>query len=134
MVTISSDIFRINSSQEKLFAFLSNISNFKQLMPEQVINWKAENNHCSFTIKGMADLSMRTAETIQHHTIVMVSDIPSPFEFKLFSNINNISENQVELVFRFEAELSPMFAMLARNPLTNLLNTFGKKASELSLE
>lgn len=132
MVTINSDTFRIEASQTRVFAFLSDIGNFRHLMPEQVINWHSENNRCSFTIKGMADLSMRTSETIPAHSVVIVSDNPSPFDFTLFCNIKGISEAQSEVNFRFEAELSPMFAMLVRNPLTTLLNTFGRKASEIN--
>ena len=28
-------------------------------MPEQVIDWKSTEDSCSFTIKGMTDLTMR---------------------------------------------------------------------------
>jgi len=58
MTRIESEMQTINSSIETVFNFLSNFNNFEKLMPEQIINWKSTEDTCSFTIKGMTDLSM----------------------------------------------------------------------------
>ena len=64
MVNIKSDKKEIHSPAGIVFSFLSDFNNFQDLMPEQIVNWKSENDSCSFTIKGMSDINMKIKEKI----------------------------------------------------------------------
>jgi hypothetical protein len=96
MTEIKSDKLLINKSSEFIFNFLSNFDNFGKLMPEQVINWKSSGDSCSFTIKGMADLALKTSEKTEFSKIIWSSDGKSPFDFTLSSILNDKNETQAE--------------------------------------
>ena len=55
---------KVNHSIDKVYDFLTSFNNFEPLMPEQITNWKSDNNSCSFTIQGMADISLTFGEKV----------------------------------------------------------------------
>lgn len=73
MVNIKSDKREINSSTGEIFSFLSNFKNFRDLMPEQIVNWKSDEEYCSFTIEGMADIGMKIEEKVPNEKIRIIS-------------------------------------------------------------
>lgn len=120
---------QIQAPQEKAFAFISDIDNLGKLMPEQVVNWEASGDSCSFTIKGMTSLHLKVDKREPHSLIRLVPDGKSPFEFTLdiaFRSRDDLSEAQVTI----NAALNPMLAMMAKRPLQNLVNIIMKKFSE----
>lgn len=127
MQIIESDEIVINNSQEKIYNFLSDFNNFGRLMPDQVINWKSTNEECSFTIKGMTDLSMRIKNKTPSNRIEIVSTGKAPFEFELICNIDKISDNQSNSKLTFKANMNPMLSMLASKPLHNFVNLLNQK-------
>ena len=60
----------ISASQEDVYTFLSDLNNLEKLMPEQVINWKSSQDDCSFTIKGMADMTLNIVEKTPSLTLL----------------------------------------------------------------
>lgn len=126
-----SDKVLINSSGENIFVFLCDFNNFEKLMPEQVINWKSTENTCSFTIKGLTDISMKIHETIPHTAIIIVPKGKAPFEFELLCNIESIEDNKAEAHIIFNADLNPMLSMMASKPLQNFVNMLIYKLQEL---
>jgi carbon monoxide dehydrogenase subunit G len=131
MTEIKSDVVSINKSAEHIFNFLSNFDNFGKLMPEQVVNWKSTPNSCSFTIKGMADLALKTTEKTEFSKIVWASDGKAPFDFTLSSLLMNQNENQTQAQIVIHADLSPMLKMMALRPLTNFTNLLVNKLKEV---
>lgn len=131
MTRIESDIAEINNSPEKIYTFLSDMNNFGKLMPEQVINWKSTEDTCSFTIKGMTDLSMRISEKTPFSKVEIIPGEKAPFQFSLSINIQNPKENITIAQIIFNAELNAMMEMLARKPLQNFVNMLAAKLKEL---
>ena len=122
MKAIESEKLIINSSQEKIYHFLSNFNNFGKLMPEQIINWQSTETTCSFTIKGMTDLSMQIKEKMPFHTILISSFGKTPFEFELKCSFEALDANKTESQLIFFADLNPMLSMMASKPLQNFVN------------
>ena len=131
MVKLESHIVEVKNSNQKVFTFLSNMNNFEQLMPEQVINWKSTETTCSFTIKGMTDLSLSISEKIPYSKIVIIPGEKAPFMFNLICLINENSTNNSTVQIVFQAELSTMMEMLAKNPLQNFVNALASKLKEI---
>ena len=100
-------------------------------MPEQVINWKSTETTCSFTIKGMTDLSLSISEKIPYSKIVIIPGEKAPFMFNLICLINENSTNNSTVQIVFQAELSTMMEMLAKNPLQNFVNALASKLKEI---
>lgn len=131
MTTFKSDKQTISVSSEKIFSFLADFNNFEKLMPEQVTNWQSTIDRCSFTINGMADLSMVMGEKNPNAFISYKSADKKPFDFDLNTNISEegMEKSVVEMVFN--ADLNPMLKMMASRPLQNLINMFGQKLKEI---
>jgi len=134
MTTINSDKVLISRSNSVLFDFVSDFDNFGKLMPEQVTDWKSTVDTCSFTIKGMASLSMRMTVRQPNDKIVMKSEGKTPFAFELISQFVATDDNCTEAQIVFDADLSPMIALMATRPLQNFVNILVHKLKEYSEE
>ncbi len=134
MKQIESEKLSINCSQEKIYQFLSNFNNFGKLMPEQIINWQSTETNCSFTIKGMTDLSMQIKERIPNHTILISSFGKVPFDFELKCFFEDIGNQQTKSQLIFLADLNPMLSMMASKPLQNFVNMLNTKLKLLAEE
>jgi len=121
MTIIKSNHESIGASAEAIFNFLADYHNFSELLPEQVTNWKVSGDVCSFTIKGMADLSLTISQRLPNTQVIYSSLNASPFPFELVFNIeaNNLSSF---ITCEFRGDLNPMLQMLAKAPLQNFVN------------
>jgi len=131
MTRIESDQEIINNSDEEIFLFLTNFNNFEKLMPEQIVNWQSDEDSCSFTIKGMADLGMRIKEKTPCNKITIIPDGKVPFQFELICILVSVNERQTQSQIVFNADLNPMLKMMAKTPLQNFVNILVKKLKEL---
>ena len=127
MTKIESEKQIINKPIETVFNFLSNFNNFEKLMPEQIINWKSTEDSCSFTIKGMTDLSMKITKRKQYSEITMVPDGKAPFEYELISSLKAETENKCSSQLIFNAELNTMMSMMVSKPLGNFVNILNQR-------
>lgn len=99
-------------------------------MPEQIINWQSTEDTCSFTIKGMTDLSMKIKEKIAFHTILITSYGKVPFDFELKCSFEDFGNFQTQSQLIFIADLNPMLSMMASKPLQNFVNMLNSKLKE----
>lgn len=121
MTQIKSNRETISATPEAVFNLLADYHNFNELLPEQVTNWKVSGNTCSFTLRGMADISL-TISKKQPFTIVVYSSLnPSPFPFDLTFTLQQ-EGNHTQVTCEFQGELNAMLQMLARSPLQNFVN------------
>ena len=128
---IESNSAEINNSAEKIFTFLSNLNNLGKLMPEQVIDWQSTEDSCSFTIKGMTDLTMKIVEKTPFSKIVIGPGEKTPFPFSLIISLDELTEDFTNAQIIFEAELNMMLQMMATNPLRNFVNMLVSKLRDL---
>lgn len=102
--------------------FFNNVSNLREIMPEQVQDWQSDEDSCSFFIQNLGHLSMHK------------DDFDAPFQYSFNSTEN--SKVTFTLSFHFEpnndpsptgffeldAHMNPMVEMLAKRPLLNFVN------------
>ena len=131
MKQIESDKVVIKNSKESIYNFLSNFNNFGKLMPEQIINWHSTDDTCSFTIKGLTDLSMKIKEKLPFEQIIIESDGKVPFTFKLKWLFNEPEVNKTQTQLIFLADLNPMLNIMVSKPLQNFVNILVVKLKEL---
>jgi len=121
---IETDWKEVNASQQAVFEWLSDMNNIGKLMPEQITNWKSDNETASYTINGMADINMKIAERVASSAIKMVSVGKNPFDFDMHINIKeNGSNASVQLTFK--GSINPFLKMMVEKPLTNFINLLG---------
>lgn len=131
MTTIESDITELPAGIETVKDFLSDVRGFEDLMPDQVVDWKADQNSCKFTIKGTADLGFRKQENVGNNEISYFSTPPSPFGFTLKALLFPINKQSTNIIFLLDAELNAFLQMVAGRPLKNLLNHMAARLREM---
>src|SRR5688500_13017382 len=101
MTKIESEKQECENSAERIFNYLSDCNNFKNLMPSQVTNWNSTSDECSFVINGMATIGMKITEKAPHSKIKINSHGKVPFDFTLNVVLNETSPNKTtgQLVF-----------------------------------
>jgi carbon monoxide dehydrogenase subunit G len=130
MSVIESDSVDINKSDEEVFNFISDFTNFAKLMPPQAQDVKITNDSCSFTIQGMPAINLKITERNAYTSVLMIAD-EGKLPFSLKCNLNNTGENKCTAQFQFEAELNGMMKMMVEKPLTNFLNLLGQKLKDI---
>ncbi len=133
MSEFSSETKLVNQSAEKLFVFLTNLNNFKGLLPPQIKNWQSAESWCSFVIEGTASLGFEINEKKPNDYIKYNEYGKSPFPFSLIIKMDEKEKLQTGIEISFQAELNPMLKMMLKKPLTNLLNMMVDKLNELNL-
>jgi carbon monoxide dehydrogenase subunit G len=112
----------LKASEQTVFAFLSDMSNLGRFMPEQITNWQATVDTCSFTIQNMTTLSMHISERVPFERIDVTSEGKTPFDFTLHLMLYPQTETQSEACFILNADLNMVFSMMASKPLQNLVD------------
>ncbi len=120
----------IGKSSKTLFAFLSDFKNFEHLMPEQVINWKASDVNCSFTIKNMGDIQLEIIDMVEDSHIHITSTGNVPFDIDMKAHLEPIDEEKSNVHIVLEGEMSQMIYLMAKKPLQNLANHMVQRLRE----
>ena len=131
MKKFESENVQLNSSAEKVFEYVGDLSNFGKFMPEQITNWQSTADSCSFTVQNMTTLSMKVQERVPYERINVVPDGKSPFDFSLQVILVPIRVDHCEAKIVFNADLNPVFSMMASKPLQNLVDLMAKNLEKL---
>ena len=125
MTRIESEKVSVNKSAADVFNYLQKMENIGNLLPEQVENFTSDEQTCRFEIKGMGPMGLKLGP-VTDHSITYLKNEKAPFDFSLIAGINNNgAATDVQLVF--EADLNPIFKMMAEKPLQNFVNHLVKK-------
>jgi len=121
MLTINTGFKTIPSNKSQVYAYLSDINNLKNLMPDRVEGWNSDTESCSFAIKGMAQIEMKVRERFPENKIVLESFGKSPFPFTLEAELRE-SGNVTDVALLFNGEMNAFMKMMAEGPLSNFFN------------
>ena len=119
---ISSDTVTVNKPAEVIFKFLADFNNYQNLMPEQVIKWESDREAGRFTIKDLTEIGMRIENSDPHKFVELHSDGKVPFDFTLTFYLDENAEGNTLVYSEFDGQVGGMIAMMAKRPLTNLVN------------
>jgi len=124
MSKIESRIGKIHAPDEKIFNFLSNFNNFKDLIPEdRVKDWESTEDSCRFSVEGIGQAGLKIIEKEPNKLIKISSDEQTPFAFFLWIQIKQLEENDSRMRITVEVDVNPMIAMMVKNPLKNFVDT-----------
>ncbi|MBP3942775.1 SRPBCC family protein [Sphingobacteriaceae bacterium WQ 2009] len=119
MTTIQSNA-TLNKSVEEVYAFLTDLNNHEQLMPENIYNWSSTADEARFTIQNMAKLALKVNQRVANESIVLIPSEKAPFDLSLSWKLTALSATQTKADFVIEADLNMMMKMLASGPLQKL--------------
>ncbi len=110
-------------SDERIYNFLTNFDNFKQLIPtDKIKNWQSDENSCRFTIDFVGDVSVKIIEKVPFKLIKLSNLEPGPYNFQCWVQLKLKSENETYIKCTLDADLNPMLQMMAKKPLQDFLD------------
>jgi hypothetical protein len=130
MLKLKSKIISTNKSAKDVFDYLSELSNFENLMPENVRSFHVDNNLVILDIQGIGKLELAVTDSEIPHKIIMVPKNRVPFKFDIQWNIESINEDQSQIQAIINADLNMMMRMMAEKPLNDFINTQIHKLSD----
>jgi hypothetical protein len=120
---ISSQTVTVNKSADQLNAYLSEVGNFKELMPENISKFELIGKDAFvFALKGMPEIALEIKEIVSPQ-LVRLGAKSDKIPFNLSAHITEVSENSASTFLEFEGEFNPMMAMMIKGPITKFLQT-----------
>lgn len=113
----------LDKSAEETFNFLSDVKNFKSLMPDNISKFEVlENDKFLFALKGMPEIILKKKEAIPNNKIVLGA-AGGKLDFALIANITEIEANKTDVQLSFEGEFNAMMAMMIKGPISKFIET-----------
>lgn len=119
-MTIIESTSNINLPIGDVYAFLGNLNNHQQLMPENIYNWSSTEDEASFTIQNMAKLAIKIGERVPNSYITAVPTEKPPFNIELKWSVAEDGQGGTQAKLTIAADLNMMMKMLAGGPLQKL--------------
>jgi len=120
MTTFTSAI-NINKPINEVYSYLADFNNHQELMPDSIQEWVSTTDEASFSIPNMAKLSLKIDNRVVNQEIIIKPADKPPFALELKWSLSP-NNDQTDVVFTINAELSMMLKMLASGPLQKLAN------------
>ena len=109
----------INSPVNKVYLFLADMNNHRQLMPDNITDWASTVDEASFNIENITKLSLKIIERVRDNLIRIIPAEKPPFEMELIWKLS-AAGNTTEARFTITANLNMLTKMLASGPLQKL--------------
>ena len=124
---LEAPVKNVGKSQKEVYNFLSDLSNFKKLMPDSIQTFEVlDEDTFRFALKGMPEIVLRRKEQTPHEKIVLGA-ASDKLPFTLTANLREIEAEETEVALTFEGEFNAMMAMMIKSPITNFLGTLSTK-------
>ena len=121
----------VSKSDKEIFEFLTDIKNFKTLMPENIEKFEVlDENTFKFALKGMPEIVLRLKEEHPNEKVVLGA-ASDKLPFTLTADIKAIDDSQSEVGLRFEGEFNAMMAMMIKGPITNFMGTLSNNMDKI---
>lgn len=118
-------------SQQEMFNFLTNVENYKQVMPESLEKFEVTApDTFLFALKGMPEIELQIIETREPELIILGST-SEKLNFSIELIIEPAGADQSDVQLFFEGKFNTMVAMMVKGPLKKFINTLSENISEV---
>jgi hypothetical protein len=132
MSKIESRIGIIKESEERIFSFLSDFNNFRNLVPEnQVKNWESTADNCSFTVEGIGSVSLRIIEKEPNKLIKIVSESKKPVPFIVWLQIKEVAEKDSRIKITADVDVNPLMGSMIKGPLKSFVDSLVEQSEKM---
>ena len=127
---INSEKVVVKATPDLIIDFLSDATNLFHLLPQDnVSDFKATKEECSFKVQGGIVISMIENGNNGKDEIYIKSGEKSPFPFNLTIKLTP-NEDSTEGLILFDGEVNMFLKMMVEKPLKNLFNYMSNKLKE----
>lgn len=130
-MTVIESSSEINLPVNQVYAFLTDLNNHQQLMPENIYNWSSTSDNASFTIQNMAKLAIHISERIENEKLVAIPTEKPPFDLSLTWEVKDNGNGTTTAHHIISADLNMMMKMIAAGPLKKLADYQTTKLKEI---
>ncbi|MBL7110742.1 MAG: SRPBCC family protein [Bacteroidales bacterium] len=132
MAKIESRVGIIKSSDEKIYNFLADFNNFKDLIPaDKVKDWESTEDSCKFKVEGVGQAGLKIIEKEPHTLIKITSDETTPLPFQLWIQIKSVGENDSRIKITVDVDVNPVMAAMVKSPLQSFVDTLVDQAEKM---
>jgi carbon monoxide dehydrogenase subunit G len=132
MSKIESRIGVIKESEEKIYSFLSDFNNFRNLVPQdRVKNWESTGDTCSFDVEGIGPVGLRIIEKEPYKLIKITSNGKQPVPFLVWIQIKEIAEKDSRIKITADVDVNPVMAAMVKGPLKSFVDTLVGQAEKM---
>lgn len=122
MLTFETDHVKVKAPQEEVFAFLSDLNNYRQLMPDSISGWESTAEHCTFKISGMANIGLAFKNKTPHSRLDLTSYGEVMFPYDMSISLNPVSDTETEAKLSFSGDVNAFVRMMIEKQLQNFFN------------
>ena len=127
MVKIESKKVDIKRNVEFVYEYLADFTHFSMVANDKIENFKATQDRCSFTIKGMTDMGLKIISRLPNESITISNDtdVPSsmPLNFLIIFEFERVEPYVTKVIVKMELDANPMIAMMVKKPLEKFVNS-----------
>ncbi|MEE0882408.1 MAG: hypothetical protein U0L65_03185 [Bacteroidales bacterium] len=127
MVKIESKKVEIKRNVEFVYEYLADFTHFSMVANDKIENFKATQDRCSFTIKGMTDMGLKIISRMPNESITISNDtdVPSsmPLIFLIIFEFERVEPYVTKVIVKMELDANPMIAMMVKKPLEKFVNS-----------
>jgi hypothetical protein len=106
-----------------LCAYLSDVKNFKQLMPDNISKFEVMREDAFiFALKGMPEIALEVKEVLPPFKVTLGA-ISDKIPFTLIGKIEGIDDNTSAIELQFQGDFNPMMAMMVKGPVGKFIET-----------
>jgi len=132
MLKIESRVGIIKESEEKIYTFLSDFNNFKNLVPEnRVKNWESTADDCKFNVEGIGPVGLKIIEKEPNKLIKIASDGKKPVPFFVWIQIKEKAEKDSRIKITAEVDVNPFMASMVKGPLRSFVDTLVSQTEQM---
>lgn len=121
---LESKVGKVDSSDQKIYKFLTNFNNFQQLIPaDKIKDWQSDDDSCSFSIDPVGKTGFKIVEKEPHKMVKLTNLEETAYNFFFWVQLKQLEENQTAIKLTMDLELNQMMAMMAKKPIQTFLDT-----------
>ena len=121
----------ISKSNKAVFEFLTDLKNFKVLMPENIDKFEVINDdRFLFSLKGMPEIVLERKTQTEFSQLVLGA-ASEKLPFTLTAELVILKENETEVTLSFTGDFNAMMAMMIKSPITNFMTTLSENLKNI---
>ena len=120
---VESNVGKIAGSQERIFNFLSDFTNFSGLLPaDKVKNFQASNNECTFEADGIGKSGLKIIEKDPYKTI-KITGAQASQEFFFWVQLKEVAPYDTRIKLTIKTKMNMVMKMMMEKQLKKFLDT-----------
>ena len=121
----------VKKNQKEMYNFLTQVENYKQLMPESMEKFEiTAPDSFLFALKGMPQIELKLQDSHEPDLVVLGST-SDKFNFMLNANIEASGDDSSDVQLLFDGKFNSMMAMMVKSPLKKFITTLSENIARI---